>query len=164
MSRDGGKGCHCCRGVRWGRRELLKVNSTVCILISWSYTYQNQEAPRSRELLEKMLRVLQGCRLCSGPSAPGVCSSILSCGFAAAQLLPCSLAVAVEKRERCKNNRSAAHPEAQPGPESVLVRNRSLKPRECVYPPTLNLLCHTVCPPYQRAHVPKRRGKRPVLS
>lgn len=107
MSRDGGKGCPCCQGVRWGWRELLKVNSTVCILISWSYTYQNQEAPRGRELLEIMLRALQDCRLCFGPSAPGACSSILGCGFAAASwslapapaLQPCCGWVA--KRERC---------------------------------------------------------------
>lgn len=71
-------------GCEWGWRELLKVNITVCILISCSYTHQNQEAPRGRELLETMLRDSQGCRLCSGPSAPGVCSSILGCGFAAA--------------------------------------------------------------------------------
>lgn len=60
MSEEGGKGCHCRQGVGWGWRELLEVSSTVCIPISWSYEYKNQEAPRGRELLEIMLMVPQG--------------------------------------------------------------------------------------------------------
>lgn len=139
MSRDGGKGCHCCWGVRWGWRELLKVNNTVCILISCSYTYQNQDAPTGRELLETTLRVLQGWRLCSGPSAPVSAApfwvGLLQPAGPQPQLLPCSLAVAGWERERCKTNRSAAHSEAQPGAESVLARSRSSKPRGCL--PTL---------------------------
>lgn len=67
VSGEGGKGCHWCQGVGWERRELLKVNSTVCIPISWSYEYRNQEAPRGRELLEIMLMVPQGGRLRSDP-------------------------------------------------------------------------------------------------